>query len=552
MKKNILSLLLLFFSGLLAAQNNNELQGRWVGTYGNNGKDAPYYFSFEFLPEGKMNVVNQNNKILAQGTFSIKEDNIKIVYKYTNDVFQYACNGNLNSTSNNLSGTWQRVADAGSNNKFSQMGKWTMKKSVTNDGPAKKDDSLVVIKQGTKKDIVPIIKKAYNLSNIKICTDFPPVNSRPLPPRVPSNYLTQFKINADGSVSDVAIIRQPLATYTDKMWEPGETITVSFDIIGGSLYLIDLVKQFAKEWELYANIKIEFVSNFADGKIRVGFKEGAGSYSMIGRDALLAPVSQNTMNFGWLTTVDNNFARQVILHEFGHALGFVHEHQTFGTAIPWDKEKVYAFYAEPPSSWSREKVDQNIFSKYAYTSTNYSSFDKQSIMLYPVPKELTTTGDSIPWNMELSATDKQYAALFYPFPTPPPTATGILKTGDDCDEIAFTVEFDAVARDKVEFNFQLGEKNGKKVTWWKQIGIPLSNGQYGLIEIQNHSLIKSENRLSAVALVPFETLNNNGSISFGKAKLLGVHTPLSYQWNIMHALRGGCRVTLVWQKDSCL
>ncbi len=530
----------------------NKISGRWVGTYGNNEKDAPYYFSFEFLPEGKMNVVNQNNKILAQGTFSIKEDAIKIVYKYSNDIFQYACNGNLNSTSNNLSGTWQRLADAGSNNKFSQMGKWTMKKTATNEGPAKKGDSLFVVKLGTKKDIVPIIKKVYDLSNIKICTDFSPANSLPLPPRVPSNYLTQYKINADGSVSDVAIIRQSLATYTDKMWEPGETIAVSFDIIGGSLYLIDLVKQFAKEWEMYSNIKIEFVPNLTDGKIRVGFKEGAGSYSMIGRDALLAPVSQNTMNFGWLTTVNDNFARQVILHEFGHALGFLHEHQTLGTAIPWDNEKVYAFYAEPPNSWSREKVDQNIFSKYSYTSTNYSSFDQQSIMLYPVPKELTTTGDSIPWNMQLSATDKQYAALFYPFPTPPPTATGILKTGDDCDEIAFTVEFDAVARDKIEINFKLGEMNGKKVAWWKQIGIPQNGYPDGIMWLQNHSLIPAENITSKQVLVDVESLNKNSSISFFKAKVLGAHTPLSYKWNIMQALKGGCRVTLIWQKDRCL
>ena len=85
-------------------------------------------------------------------------------------------------------------------------------------------------------------------------------------------------------------------------------------------------------------------------------------------------------------------------------------------------------------------------------------------MLNPVPKELTTTGDRIPQNMELSSTNKECAALFSFFLTPPPTATGALKTGDDYDEIAFTVEFDAIARDKVEFNFQLGEKNGKKVT----------------------------------------------------------------------------------------
>ena len=59
----------------------------------------------------------------------------------------------------------------------------------------------------------------------------------------PTNYLTQYKINADGSVSPFAFIRQSLATYTDKMWEPGEIITVRFDISGAGIYQMNLVKQ---------------------------------------------------------------------------------------------------------------------------------------------------------------------------------------------------------------------------------------------------------------------------------------------------------------------
>ena len=556
MRKIIFCFCLAFFSNTLFAQPHNFLlEGRWTGTYGNNEKDNPYYFSFEFLPGGKMNVVNQNNKILAEGTYSVKEDNVRIVYKYVNDVQQYACGGDIKKDSNTISGYWQRLEDAGSNSKFTQRGRWTMKKQELNNNPATKNDSLLVFNPVRKKDIVPVKKKDFNFSYPTTCTDFPPVGSRPLPARIPTNYIAQYKINTDGTVSPFAFIRQSLATYTEKMWEPGETITVSFDIVGGSIFLIDLVKQYAKEWELYANIIIEFVTNLADGKIRVGFKEGAGSYSMIGRDALLAPVTQTTMNFGWLTSLPagSPFIRQVILHEFGHALGFVHEHQTFGTAIPWDKEKVYAHYAAAPNYWTREQVNQNIFTKFSYTSTNYSSFDSKSIMLYPVPKEFTTTGDSIPWNMDFSPTDKQYAGLFYPFPTPPPTASGILRTGDDCDEIAFVVEYDMVDRDKVEFVFQLGEINGKKVSWWKEIGIPMINSnQEAKLWIQNHSLIPSENRTLASGQLPFTEINKDAGISFAKAKVLGAHTPLSYKWNVLQALKGGCRVTLTWRKDSCL
>lgn len=390
-----------------------------------------------------------------------------------------------------------------------------------------------------------------NLINARTCTDLPPVSSRPLPPRAATNAATYIKIDANGNIAAVAVSRQPLATYTEKMWEPGEVITVGFNISGGSLDLIEKVKYYAKEWELYANIRFAFQNN-SNGMIRVGFQPG-GSASLIGRDALLAPANQTTMNFGWLaTTTDASQIRQVILHEFGHALGFIHEHQSTGTAIPWDREKVYTYYAQPPNNWSRAQVDQNIFNKFSYTSTNYSSFDPYSIMLYPVPAELTTDGSHIDWNGQLSAVDKQYAALYYPFPALPPPARGTLKTGDDCDEIGFTVEYGVVPRDKVEFYFELGQQNGKAVTWWKQIGIPLKNNNQSLLEIQNHSLIASENKTSASVQLTADQLDKYRGISFAKAKALGIHTPLSYTWNVLPAISGGCRVRLSWKKDSCL
>ena len=172
-------------------------------------------------------------------------------------------------------------------------------------------------------------------------------------------------------------------------------------------------------------------------------------------------------------------------------------------------------------------------------------------MQYPVPAELTTNGSHIDWNMELSPTDKQFTALYYPFPTPPPTARGTLKTGDDCDEVSFTVEYGVVQRDKVEISFDLGSSNGKAVTWWKQIGIPLvNNGNYPL-EIQNHSLIPAENKTSASVLLSFIQLDKNRGISFAKAKALGFHTPLGYKWNVLPAIQGGCRIRLSWIKDKC-
>jgi len=406
-----------------------------------------------------------------------------------------------------------------------------------------------VVDKSTRPVKLQSLTPAYNFINTRACIDVAPPSS-PLPPRAASNAYTIYKIDADGNISKVAYQRQPLAAVTDKMWEPGETLRVGFNLQGGSLNLMEKVKFFCKEWERIANIKFEFVTNISTAVIRVGFLPG-GSYSLIGREALSIPGNVTTMNFGWLEGVSDALARQVILHEFGHALGFIHEHQSPGVAIPWDKEKVYAFYAQPPNNWSRELVDLNIFTRYATTLTNYSYYDKLSIMQYAIPADLTTDGSSVAANMDFSNMDKQYAALIYPFPPTPPTAAGSLKTGDDCDRVDFRIEYNVVASDKVEFVFELGELNNKKVTWWKQIGIPLTNNTEHLIDIQNHSLIASENKTSAIVSLSFNNINKQKSIRFWKAKFLGVHTLLGYQWNVLPALRGGCRVYLKWNRDSC-
>jgi hypothetical protein len=407
-----------------------------------------------------------------------------------------------------------------------------------------------VVDKSTKPlKLSSIATNTYNFSNTRVCIDNPPPSS-PLPPRAATNAYTIYKIDADGNIGKVAFQRQPLAAITDKMWEPGETLKVGFNIQGGSITLIDKVKFYCKEWERIANIKFEFVTNISTAVIRVGFLPG-GSYSWIGREALSIPNNVTTMNFGWLIGLSDALTRQVVLHEFGHALGFIHEHQSPGVAIPWDKEKVYAFYAQPPNNWTREYVDQNIFARFATTQTNYSYYDKLSIMQYAISPDLTTDGSSIAPNMDFSNIDKQYSALIYPFPPSPPTATGALKTGDDCDRVDFRIEYNAVASDKIEFVFELGALNNKKVTWWKQIGIPLTNNTEYLIAIQNHSLIASENKTSAIVPLSFNNIDKQKSIRFWKAKFLGVHTLLGYQWNILPALRGGCRVYLKWNRDSC-
>jgi hypothetical protein len=119
------------------------------------------------------------------------------------------------------------------------------------------------------------------------------------------------------------------------------------------------------------------------------------------------------MNYGWLTpTTPSDEYSRVVLHEFGHALGAIHEHQHPGVNIPWNREAVYSYYDR--QGWSREQVDNNIFRRYESTQLNSSTYDIDSIMHYAIPNELTIGDFEVEWNRVLSARDKIHFAKIYP------------------------------------------------------------------------------------------------------------------------------------------
>jgi hypothetical protein len=101
------------------------------------------------------------------------------------------------------------------------------------------------------------------------------------------------------------------------------------------------------------------------------------------------------MNFGWLRdhTPDEEYAR-VVLHELGHAIGCVHEHQHPETPIQWNKQAVALAFSGPPNFWSPADIEANVLHRYAKGETQFSQFDPTSIMIYPIPAALTLDGAS--------------------------------------------------------------------------------------------------------------------------------------------------------------
>jgi hypothetical protein len=193
-------------------------------------------------------------------------------------------------------------------------------------------------------------------------------------------------------------------------WKVGETIEISF--LDGDSAVQKKVQKAAMGWlgPNLAKLQFAFRNDTNDTSIRISFKY-PGSWSVIGTTCRqITDKSKPTMNFGWLTRAStDDEVQRVVLHEFGHALGLVHEHQNpLGKPIQWNRDAVKRDLAGPPNNWSPDVIEHNMFEPYKQNELNGTSLDKDSIMMYPIPASWTTDGFSAGLNSALSAEDKTF------------------------------------------------------------------------------------------------------------------------------------------------
>lgn len=230
------------------------------------------------------------------------------------------------------------------------------------------------------------------------------------------------------------LVRLAGTILTGKKWETGRTLTVKF-MLGVEPRVAVRIRETAEKWLDHVNLNLKWATSIDEAaEIRIAGAPSEGSWSYLGTDALLIAPDEPTLNFGWLTPdLDQAEYDRVVLHEFGHAWGFPHEHQHPQANIPWDREAVLAYYQGPPNNWSAEDIETNIFYRYAESITRFSEFDRESVMLYPIPNELTHGDFQVGWNLELSEGDKKFARFQYPFPYAPPAPEE--EEGDPFEEL---------------------------------------------------------------------------------------------------------------------
>lgn len=226
---------------------------------------------------------------------------------------------------------------------------------------------------------------------------------------------SQITSNQEGTVE-----RQNLFLFTDDCWAPSSELTVSliepvprnrnFDVKR-------LIEWCAAEWTRGVDLSFLFLDKGDPSRslasVRIAFQAGF-THSVVGAQRIAAGLA--TMNLGIGEGQSEPEARRMILHEFGHALGFRHEHTSPRFPFRFNKDVVIRDMAQRLRKGVEEAAadfEINFERDRTGKKVEASEFDAASIMMYHLYSHWHTGQVDLPQSFGLSATDKAFVVQVY-------------------------------------------------------------------------------------------------------------------------------------------
>ena len=189
------------------------------------------------------------------------------------------------------------------------------------------------------------------------------------------------------------------------------------------------IKESAKAWEIPAYIHLKFVSSKEPADIRIALindpKADFAGNSELGINAKWTAEDEPTMHLNQVLKYSKEFLRELVQHEFGHALGLEHEQNHSKANINLRALTIYYMEVES-QDWTDAEVSASAYlpmllSKYRGLNNpiiEESAYDPLSIMHYDIPLCAMPNGKNITRSsiVEISEGDKAFIGKIYPYP----------------------------------------------------------------------------------------------------------------------------------------
>ena len=206
------------------------------------------------------------------------------------------------------------------------------------------------------------------------------------------------------------VFQPQMAVWKPATWAKGSALTIRF--LDHPEMTQDIMK-IANEWTQGLDVSFR-VTTSEPADIRVSVTGGLAS--RIGREALSVADEEPTMHLGGLlTAADSTERRAFILHEFGHALGALHEHQRQVAKLTWNTDFVYQYYLDK-YRMGRDEVNRHVIGPFMQDPAELvesKDFDPKSVMMYPVLEKFTKEGFVQPWNANITGWDRRIMESLY-------------------------------------------------------------------------------------------------------------------------------------------
>jgi hypothetical protein len=201
--------------------------------------------------------------------------------------------------------------------------------------------------------------------------------------------------------------------WSDGLAPNSGKVVLGVAFIGNATQHKSQIQTAAVQWlidNLGKKIGFDFDVSISKSQIRIACDPGGGNHSEVGRSCLKIPAGKPTMNLDDVT-------QQVIMHEFGHALGLQHEHQSPDPQNPviWKNGGQVVIEEMRKQGWSENYTRENILNRLpkAAACIGDPHFNPGSIMVYPIPADWTANGFSLNQNNSISDRDRNCARGMY-------------------------------------------------------------------------------------------------------------------------------------------